>query len=89
MPRRRATGLSGRDKAVIDLEREWGQAPGAQEYKLEAAQRDLGLSTSGYALVLRALVDDPLAYEYDRETLTRLRSMRTLRATLPSAGPAL
>ena len=88
MPRRRTTGLSGRDKAVIDLEREWGQAPGAQAYKFDAAQRDLGLSPGGYALVLRALVDDPLAYAYDRETVTRLRSMRTLRASLPEASPA-
>lgn len=89
MPRRRASGLSSRDKAVIDLERQWGQAPGAQDLKLEAAYRDLGLSPSGYALILRGLIDDPLAYQYDRETLTRLRSMRALRASLPEASSAL
>ncbi len=82
MSRRRTPGLSGRDKSVIDLEREWGQAPQAQGYKLQAAQRDLGLSSGGCALVLNGLVDDPFAYEYDRETVGRLRSIRAIRCAI-------
>ncbi|WP_116113617.1 DUF3263 domain-containing protein [Austwickia chelonae] len=78
MSRRRARGLSNRDRAVIDLEREWGQAPQVQDYKSEAA-RTLGLSPSGYALVLSALIDDPAALEYDPETISRLRQVRQMR----------
>ncbi|GAB77408.1 Protein of unknown function [Austwickia chelonae] len=79
MSRRRASGLSNRDRAVLDLEREWGQAPQVQDYKSEAAQRTLGLSPSGYALVLSALIDDPAALEYDPETINRLRQVRQMR----------
>lgn len=76
--RRRATGLSNRDRAVIDLEREWGQAPQVQDYKNEAA-KNLGLTPGGYALVLNALLDDPAAMEYDSETIGRLRQVRQQR----------
>lgn len=76
MPRRRTVGLSNRDKAVIDLEREWGQTQQVQEYKLEAAMKTLGLSPGGYALVLSGVIDDPAAMGYDPETVQRLRQIR-------------
>ena len=85
MRRRRGIGLSNRDKAVIDLEREWGQAPQTQHYKQEAALRDLGLTPGGYALVLSGLIDDPLALQYDPETIGRLRQVRQLRRTADTA----
>lgn len=81
MPRRRSTGLSNRDKGVIDLEREWGQAHQVQEHKLEAAMKTLGLSPGGYALVLNGIINDPAAMEYDPETVTRLREVRKIRNT--------
>ena len=70
---------SSRDKAVIDLEREWGQAQQVQEYKLEAARKDLGLSPGGYALVLNGVIDDPAAMAYDPETVQRLLQVRKIR----------
>lgn len=81
MPRRRTVGLSNRDKGVIDLEREWGQGQQVQEYKLEAAEKNLGLTPGGYALVLNGVIDDPAALEYDPETVQRLRAVRQIRRT--------
>ena len=79
MPRRRTIGLSNRDKAVIDLEREWGQAQQVQEYKLEAAYTQLGLTPGGYALELNGLIDDPAAMAYDADTIARLQHGRQSR----------
>ncbi|MCA0435458.1 MAG: DUF3263 domain-containing protein [Austwickia sp.] len=79
LPRRRTIGLSARDKAVIDLEREWGQSQQVQEYKYEAAMKQLGLNPSGYALVLNGVIADPAALAYDPETIQRLRQVRQSR----------
>lgn len=79
MRRSRPIGLSNRDRGVIDLEREWGQALRVQEFKLQAAHRDLGLTPGGYALVLNSLLDDPAALVYDPDTIGRLRQVRQAR----------
>ncbi|MBW3086264.1 hypothetical protein KEM60_02476 [Austwickia sp. TVS 96-490-7B] len=85
MRRRRSTGLSNRDRSVIDLEREWGQSPDVLHFKYEAAHRDLGLSPTGYALVLNGLIADPAAFEYDPVTIGRLRDVQRTRRT-PGLG---
>ena len=72
--RRRTPALSSRDQGVIDLERKYGSAAITATMKFEEAERTLGLNRVGYALVLKALLDDPIAHEYDPETIGRLRA---------------
>ena len=76
--RRRPLTLSERDRTVLEIERKWGAGPTSQQEKLDEARERLELSASGYSLVLRSLIDDPAALEYDRETISRLRAVRDL-----------
>lgn len=63
--------LSERDKAVLDFERSAWLIPGP---KLDAIQEQLGMSPTKYYKLLRSLVDDPLAEEYDPMTIRRLQA---------------
>lgn len=74
--RRTAVGLSARDRGVLELERKWGQSVAMREAKLEEARVRLGLSPSGYMLVLTSLIDDPMARAEDPEIVARLRQAR-------------
>ncbi|MBO3142862.1 DUF3263 domain-containing protein [Dermatophilus congolensis] len=78
--RKRPPSLSDRDRQVLELERKWGSGPSAQVEKLAEAQRTLGLDGPGYALVLRALLEDPIAYAHDPETIEAVRAVRDSRS---------
>jgi len=69
-------GLSPRERAILDLERWWCTRTGSKEAAIRA---DTGLSSTRYYEVLRRLVDDRAAYDYDPLTVMRLRRDRTRR----------
>src|SRR5215831_2453233 len=59
-------GLSARDRAILDFERDWWSRPGPKE---SAIRTELGVSATRYYEILRHLVDVPEAYEYDPLTV--------------------
>jgi hypothetical protein len=69
-------GLSPRDRTILDLERWWWTRSGPKETAIRA---DTGLSSTRYYELLRRLVDDPDAYDYDPLTVMRLRRDRDRR----------
>src|SRR5215203_1770437 len=69
-------GLSGRDCAILDFERDWWNRPGPKE---AAIRTELGVSATRYYEILRHLVDVPEAYEYDPLTVRRVRRERDRR----------
>jgi Protein of unknown function (DUF3263) len=69
-------GLATRDRAILDFERSWCMRSGAKEV---AIRTELGVSGTSYYQRLRALLDDPDAYEYDPLTVRRLRRQRERR----------
>jgi hypothetical protein len=68
--------LTGRQRAVLDLERTWWQQPGS---KATTIRSTLGLSPTRYYQVLAALVEDPDAVAYDPLVVRRVRSARDRR----------
>lgn len=87
--RKRAPHLSSRDRSVLDLERKWGSGPDSKARKLSEAFETLGLDEAGYALVLRSLLEDPIAYAYDPETLDGLKAMRDGRVSISARLPVV
>jgi hypothetical protein len=69
-------GLASRDRAILDFERCWCTRTGPKE---AAIRSELGVSGTRYYQRLRALVDDPSAYEYDPLTVKRLQRQRERR----------
>ncbi len=65
--------VSERDLQVLDFERSWWLYPGPKD---RAIREYLGISATRYYQVLRRLVDDDEALEYDPLTIRRLRRMR-------------
>ena len=76
-------GLSPRDRTILDLERWWWTRSGPKE---AAIRTDTGLSSTRYYELLRSLVDDPDAYEYDPLTVMRLRRDRDRRRRAKVVG---
>jgi hypothetical protein len=66
-------GLSGRDAAVLALERRGWSGPGAKE---RAIRERLDMSPTRYYQLLNALLDDPHALAHDPVTVNRLRRRR-------------
>lgn len=77
--RRRRSGLSERDRAVLEIERAHGSAPEVWPLKVAEAQRQLGLTADGYRLVLRSLIHDPTAAAEAPEIIEPLRRLRDSR----------
>jgi Protein of unknown function (DUF3263) len=69
-------GLAVRDRAILDFERCWCTRSGTKE---AAIRTELGVSGTRYYELLRALVDNPAAYDYDPLTVARLRRQRERR----------
>ncbi|GAA0489536.1 DUF3263 domain-containing protein [Streptomyces stramineus] len=69
-------GLSDRDRAVLDLERQSWPGPGAKE---RAVRERLGITPTRYYQLLNALLDDPRALAHDPVTVNRLRRIRDAR----------
>ncbi|MEE1755653.1 DUF3263 domain-containing protein [Streptomyces sp. SP18CS02] len=70
------SGLTGRDRAVLAMERRSWPGPGAKE---RAIREQLGFSPVRYYQLLNALLDDPRALAHDPVTVNRLRRMRESR----------
>lgn len=64
------TGLTDRDRAVLDLEGRFWKYAGAKEAAIVA---ELGLTPVRYYQVLARLVDDAAAAAYAPVTVSRLR----------------
>ena len=69
-------GLSERDAAVLDLERDAWTLPGRKE---ALVRERLDLSPTTYYKLLAALLDDPEALAYDPLVVRRLRRVRDRR----------
>lgn len=84
-PQVAAVGLSSRERAMLDFERQWWRRAGAKE----TAIRDLfGLPPTRYYQVLNALVNRPEALAADPLLVRRLRRVRAARQrTRTSQGP--
>jgi hypothetical protein len=76
-------GLSSRERAILDLECWWWTRTGSKEAAIRA---DTGLSSTRYYEVLRHLVDDRAAYDYDPLTVMRLRRDRDRRRRAKVVG---
>ena len=71
------SGLSVRELAMLDFERQWWKHAGAKEQAI----RDLfDLSTTRYYQLLNALLDNPAALAHDPVLVKRLRRLRATRA---------
>lgn len=66
-------GLSARDRAILDFERNWRQLPGPKEL---AIRERLHISASRYYELLNALLDDADALSYDPLTVKRAQRVR-------------
>lgn len=78
------SGLSARDRRILDFERQWWRHVGAKE---EAIRAEFGLSTARYYQLLNALIDSPDAVRHDPMLVGRLQRTRDAR-TRARAGRA-
>jgi hypothetical protein len=69
-------GLSERDAAVLDFEKQWWKYAGAKE---QAVRELFGLSATQYYQVLNTLIDAPAALAAEPMLVKRLRRMRASR----------
>ncbi len=77
-----ATGLSDRDRQILEFERQWWKYAGAKEQAI----RDLfDMSGTRYYQILNGLIDAPEALAYDPLLVKRLRRMRASRQRARSA----
>lgn len=74
--------LSERDRAMLDLERQWWKYAGAKE---QAIRDQFDLSAVHYYQVLNALIDTEAALAYDPMLVKRLRRLRLSRQQARSA----
>ncbi|WP_330177776.1 DUF3263 domain-containing protein [Streptomyces sp. NBC_01498] len=65
--------MTGRDRAVLAVERRSWPGPGAKEREI---RERLGMSPTRYYQLLGVLLDDPLALAHDPVTVNRLRRIR-------------
>ena len=66
--------LGERERAVLEFESSWWLYPGPKD---RAIREFLGMSATHYYRVLRRLVEDPEAMQYDPLTVKRLRKLRS------------
>lgn len=76
------TGLSERDLAILEFERQWWRYAGAKE---QAIRELFDCSATRYYQLLNALIDDPAALRADPMLVKRLRRMRSARQRSRSA----
>ena len=67
------TGLSERDSAILDFERQWTRHVGAKE---EAISSQFRVSSARYYQMLNAVIDTAAAVRYDPMLVSRLRRTR-------------
>lgn len=76
------TGLSERNLAILEFERQWWRYAGAKE---QAIRELFDCSATRYYQLLNALIDDPAALRADPMLVKRLRRMRSARQRARSA----
>jgi hypothetical protein len=76
--------LGDRERAILDLEREWWLDGGSKE---TCIRRRLALSPSRYYRLLHALLDVPEAMAYDPLVIRRLQRARRTRLQARVEGP--
>ena len=76
------SGLSGRDREILEFERHWWKYAGAKE---TAVREKFDMSSTRYYQVLNALIDRPEALESDPLLVRRLRRLRSARQRQRSA----
>lgn len=69
-------GLSERDAAVLDFEKQWWKYAGAKE---QAVRELFDLTATQYYQVLNTLIDSPAALAAEPMLVKRLRRMRATR----------
>lgn len=69
-------GMTERDAAIIDFERQWWKYAGAKE---QAIKDLFDMSATRYYQLLNQLIDTQEALEHDPMLVKRLRRMRTQR----------
>src|SRR5579875_905324 len=77
-----ATGLSRRDREILNFERQWWKYAGAKE---QAIRELFDMSATRYYQVLNALIDTPQALAADPMLVKRLRRLRASRQRQRSA----
>ena len=70
------SGLSPRDRSILDFEREWWRHAGAKE---EAIRETFGLSTARYYQILNVVIESENAVRYDPMLVGRLQRVRDSR----------
>lgn len=81
-PQPDASGVSERDAAMLDFERQWWKFAGAKE---QAVREKFDMSSTRYYQVLNALIDRPEALAHDPLLVRRLRRLRATRQRQRSA----
>lgn len=76
------TGLTDRDRQIIDFERQWWKYAGAKE---QAVKDLFDMSATRYYQLLNQLIDSQDALAYDPMLVKRLRRMRSQRQKSRSA----
>lgn len=76
------SGLSDRDREILEFERHWWKYAGAKE---TAVREKFDMSSTRYYQVLNALIDRPEALESDPLLVRRLRRLRSARQRQRSA----
>jgi len=76
------TGLSARDAAILDFERQWWRHAGAKE---EAIRSQFQLSAARYYQLLNVVIDTPDAVRHDPMLVRRLQRARDARTTARAA----
>lgn len=77
------SGLSDRDRGILEFERQWWKYSGAKE---EAIRELFDMSATRYYQVINNLIDSPEAMEYDPMLIKRLRRMRESRQQARTAN---
>ncbi|HSU02666.1 MAG TPA: DUF3263 domain-containing protein [Nocardioides sp.] len=77
-----ASGLSQRDREILEFERHWWKYAGAKE---QAVREKFDMSSTRYYQVLNALIDRAEALEEDPLLVRRLRRLRSSRQRQRSA----
>jgi hypothetical protein len=75
--------LGDRDRAVLDLEREWWLCHHSKE---DAVRERLNLAPSSYYRLLHAVIENPAAMAYDPLVVRRLRRARLGRRRVRMEG---
>ena len=77
-----ASGLSERDTAILDFEKQWWSLPGSKESEI---RERFDISAPRYYQILNALIDTEAALAHDPLLVKRLRRLRAARQKERSA----